>query len=147
MRMGVLDIGSNTGHLLVVDAFRGGPPVPAHSYKEPLRLTDHLDSSGAITEDGVERVGNQRDLLLIAPLVLAVCFVVLIVLLRSLVAPVLLLVINLTSAIAAIGAGAGSAGRLAGSGSSTSEGVRWSSRPGPMSRRTSPARYRSAPAG
>lgn len=58
MRMGVLDIGSNTGHLLVVDAFRGGPPVPAHSYKEPLRLTDHLDSSGAITEDGVERLGK-----------------------------------------------------------------------------------------
>jgi len=58
MRMGVLDIGSNTGHLLVVDAFRGGPPVPAHSYKEPLRLTDHLDSSGAFTEDGVERLGK-----------------------------------------------------------------------------------------
>ena len=56
--MGVLDIGSNTGHLLVVDAFRGGPPVPAHSYKEPLRLTDHLDSSGAIDEDGVARLGK-----------------------------------------------------------------------------------------
>lgn len=32
--------------------------MPAHSYKEPLRLTDHLDSSGAITEDGVERLGK-----------------------------------------------------------------------------------------
>lgn len=51
--MGVLDIGSNTGHLLVVDAFRGGPPVPAHSYKEPLRLTDHLDGKQAISEDGI----------------------------------------------------------------------------------------------
>jgi exopolyphosphatase/guanosine-5'-triphosphate,3'-diphosphate pyrophosphatase len=56
MRMGVLDIGSNTGHLLVVDAFRGGPPVPAHSYKEPLRLTEHLDGDQAISEDGISRL-------------------------------------------------------------------------------------------
>jgi exopolyphosphatase/guanosine-5'-triphosphate,3'-diphosphate pyrophosphatase len=56
MRMGVLDIGSNTGHLLVVDAFRGGPPVPAHSYKEPLRLAEHLDADQAVTEEGVARL-------------------------------------------------------------------------------------------
>ena len=56
MRMGVLDIGSNTGHLLVVDAFRGGPPVPAHSYKEPLRLAEHLDADNAVTEEGVSRL-------------------------------------------------------------------------------------------
>ena len=55
MRMGVLDIGSNTGHLLVVDAFRGGPPVAAYSYKEPLRLAEHLEH-GAVTEDGVRRL-------------------------------------------------------------------------------------------
>lgn len=54
--MGVLDIGSNTGHLLVVDAFRGGPPVPAHSYKEPLRLAEHLDADQAVTEEGVSRL-------------------------------------------------------------------------------------------
>ena len=52
----VLDIGSNTGHLLVVDAFRGGPPVPAHSYKEPLRLAEHLDADHAVTEEGVSRL-------------------------------------------------------------------------------------------
>lgn len=56
MRMGVLDIGSNTGHLLVVDAFRGGPPVPAHSYKEQLRLAEHLDADQAVSEDGVTRL-------------------------------------------------------------------------------------------
>jgi len=56
MRMGVLDIGSNTGHLLVVDAFRGGPPVPAHSYKEPLRLAEHLDADNAVTEEGISRL-------------------------------------------------------------------------------------------
>ena len=29
MRLGVLDIGSNTGHLLVVDAHDGAAPLPA----------------------------------------------------------------------------------------------------------------------
>nr|MCW2727314.1 exopolyphosphatase [Aeromicrobium sp.] len=56
MRMGVLDIGSNTGHLLVVDAFRGGPPVAAHSYKEPLRLAEHLDADQAVTPEGISRL-------------------------------------------------------------------------------------------
>ncbi|UYM06961.1 Ppx/GppA phosphatase family protein [Solicola gregarius] len=54
MRLGVLDIGSNTAHLLVVDAYRGAPPLPAYSYKDPLQLTDHLDDSGAVTPAGVD---------------------------------------------------------------------------------------------
>ena len=56
MRMGVLDIGSNTGHLLIVDAYRGGAPVPAHSFKEPLRLSEHLDATGAVDAEGVSRL-------------------------------------------------------------------------------------------
>ncbi len=51
--MGVLDIGSNTGHFLVVDARRGARPLPAYSYKEPLRLSEHLDAEGAVSEAGV----------------------------------------------------------------------------------------------
>lgn len=61
---------------------------------------------GATAEDVDARAGGTADLLLIAPLVLAVCFLVLLLLLRSLVAPLLLLAINLASAVAAIGAGA-----------------------------------------
>jgi exopolyphosphatase / guanosine-5'-triphosphate,3'-diphosphate pyrophosphatase len=53
MRLGVLDIGSNTGHLLVVDAHGGAAPMPAYSYKEPLRLAEHLDAQGAVSDDGV----------------------------------------------------------------------------------------------
>lgn len=53
MRLGVLDIGSNTGHLLVVDAHGGAAPLPAYSHKEPLRLAEHLDASGAITARGI----------------------------------------------------------------------------------------------
>jgi len=56
MRMGVLDIGSNTGHLLVVDGFRGGPPLPAFSFKETLRLAEHLDEDNAVSEVGIQRL-------------------------------------------------------------------------------------------
>jgi exopolyphosphatase/guanosine-5'-triphosphate,3'-diphosphate pyrophosphatase len=66
MRLGVLDIGSNTGHLLVVDAHGGAAPMPASSYKEPLRLAEHLDPDGAVTQEGVaalaEFVGNALEL-------------------------------------------------------------------------------------
>ncbi|MGM7699844.1 MMPL family transporter [Microbacterium sp. A84] len=61
---------------------------------------------GAIATDLDARAGNEQDLLLIAPLVLAVSFIVLLVLLRSVLAPVVLLLVNLVSAVAAIGAGA-----------------------------------------
>jgi RND superfamily putative drug exporter len=61
---------------------------------------------GAVATDLDARTGNEQDLMLIAPLVLAVSFIVLLVLLRSVVAPVLLLAVNLASAVAAIGAGA-----------------------------------------
>jgi exopolyphosphatase / guanosine-5'-triphosphate,3'-diphosphate pyrophosphatase len=54
MRLGVLDIGSNTGHLLVVDASGGAAPMPAYSHKEPLRLAEHLDGSGVVSDSGVE---------------------------------------------------------------------------------------------
>jgi len=57
VRLAVLDIGSNTGHLLVVDAHRGAAPLPASSIKQPLRLSEHIDSSGALDDAGV------RDLL------------------------------------------------------------------------------------
>jgi len=53
MRLGVLDIGSNTGHLLVVDAHGGAAPLPAYSYKESLRLAEHLDEGGAVTAKGM----------------------------------------------------------------------------------------------
>lgn len=53
MRLGVLDIGSNTGHLLVVDAHGGAAPLPAFSHKERLRLAEHLDGDGAVNDRGV----------------------------------------------------------------------------------------------
>ena len=61
---------------------------------------------GAVATDVDARAGNMEDLWTVAPLVLAISFLVLMFLLRSLVAPVLLLLVNLASAVAAIGAGA-----------------------------------------
>ncbi|WP_351231807.1 Ppx/GppA phosphatase family protein [Streptomyces sp. NPDC002133] len=56
MRLGVLDVGSNTVHLLVVDAHPGARPIPAHSHKAELRLAELLDGDGAIGPDGVDRL-------------------------------------------------------------------------------------------
>ncbi|MFE9626940.1 Ppx/GppA family phosphatase [Streptomyces sp. NPDC006527] len=56
MRLGVLDVGSNTVHLLVVDAHPGACPQPAHSHKAELRLAQLLDGSGAIGSEGVDKL-------------------------------------------------------------------------------------------
>lgn len=52
MRLGVLDIGSNTVHLLLVDAFPGARPTAYADHKRPMSLIQHLDDDGAITETG-----------------------------------------------------------------------------------------------
>ncbi|MBM3686062.1 MAG: Ppx/GppA family phosphatase [Actinobacteria bacterium] len=51
MRLGVLDIGSNTVHLLVVDAHQGAAPLPAWKSKITLRLAEHLGDDGRIDRD------------------------------------------------------------------------------------------------
>lgn len=49
-------MGSNTVHLLVVDAHPGARPLPAYSHKAELRLAELLDDSGAIGPEGVDRL-------------------------------------------------------------------------------------------
>ncbi|MEU2184784.1 Ppx/GppA phosphatase family protein [Streptomyces thermolilacinus] len=56
MRLGVLDVGSNTVHLLVMDAHPGARPLPAHSHKAELRLAELLDPDGSIGAPGVDRL-------------------------------------------------------------------------------------------
>jgi exopolyphosphatase / guanosine-5'-triphosphate,3'-diphosphate pyrophosphatase len=51
MRLGVLDVGSNTVHLLVVDAHQGGRPIPAFSHKAELRFGEHLDNENRLSEE------------------------------------------------------------------------------------------------
>jgi exopolyphosphatase/guanosine-5'-triphosphate,3'-diphosphate pyrophosphatase len=53
MRLGVLDVGSNTVHLLVVDAHRGAHPTPMSSEKSVLRLAEQV-RHGKLTKSGAE---------------------------------------------------------------------------------------------
>jgi exopolyphosphatase/guanosine-5'-triphosphate,3'-diphosphate pyrophosphatase len=60
--MGVLDIGSNTVHLLLVDAHYGAAPTPASKMKIPLRLAEHLTPSGDVDDEAVNAlIGFIRD--------------------------------------------------------------------------------------
>ncbi|MFD9829874.1 hypothetical protein ACFWXB_20550 [Tsukamurella tyrosinosolvens] len=52
MRLGVLDIGSNTVHLLVVDAHWGAHPTPMSSTKATLRLAEKIEPSGRLSQAG-----------------------------------------------------------------------------------------------
>jgi exopolyphosphatase/guanosine-5'-triphosphate,3'-diphosphate pyrophosphatase len=54
MRLAVLDVGSNTVHLLVVDAYRGARPLPAYSHKAELHLAEHLTDDGSIDGSGAD---------------------------------------------------------------------------------------------
>jgi exopolyphosphatase/guanosine-5'-triphosphate,3'-diphosphate pyrophosphatase len=56
MRLGVLDVGSNTVHFLVVDAHRGARPQPAFSHKAELKLADHLEDGGRLTHSGEKQL-------------------------------------------------------------------------------------------
>jgi exopolyphosphatase/guanosine-5'-triphosphate,3'-diphosphate pyrophosphatase len=58
MRLGVLDIGSNTVHLLVVDAVRDGRPDPATDESSTVRLMRYLDDDGRIDDDGVAALSD-----------------------------------------------------------------------------------------
>lgn len=56
MRLGVLDVGSNTVHLLIVDAHPGAHPEPMASHKSVLRLMRYLAPDGSITDEGVDAI-------------------------------------------------------------------------------------------
>jgi len=54
MRLAVLDVGSNTVHLLVVDAHLGAHPWPAHSVKAVLRLAEQIGKDGRLSKSGAD---------------------------------------------------------------------------------------------
>ncbi|MDX2542756.1 Ppx/GppA family phosphatase [Streptomyces sp. WI04-05B] len=55
MRMSVLDVGSNTVRLMVADT-RNGVPLPAHTAKWRLRLSEQVEHDGVIPEESVHRL-------------------------------------------------------------------------------------------
>jgi len=56
MRLGVLDVGSNTVHLQVVDTALGARPIPTFNYKEELKLTQFIDDQNLISDEGIEKL-------------------------------------------------------------------------------------------
>ncbi|MGE5289867.1 MAG: hypothetical protein ACM3ML_22300 [Micromonosporaceae bacterium] len=56
MRLGVLDVGSNTVHLLVVDAHQGARPLAAYSHKAELRLADHIGEGNRLSRAGADQL-------------------------------------------------------------------------------------------
>jgi exopolyphosphatase / guanosine-5'-triphosphate,3'-diphosphate pyrophosphatase len=56
VRLGVLDVGSNTVHLLVVDAHPGAAPLPAASVKTSLKLAELVLADGTLGADGAARL-------------------------------------------------------------------------------------------
>ena len=56
MRLGVLDVGSNTVHLQVVDTHPGARPNPTFNYKEELRLTEFLNDKNEISDEGIDHL-------------------------------------------------------------------------------------------
>ncbi|MFF6996750.1 Ppx/GppA family phosphatase [Streptomyces sp. NPDC008313] len=55
MRVSVLDVGSNTVRLMVADA-EGGVPLPVHTAKWRLRLSEQVEPGGPIPEECVRQL-------------------------------------------------------------------------------------------
>ncbi|MPY56575.1 Ppx/GppA phosphatase family protein, partial [Streptomyces spongiae] len=55
MRISVVDVGSNTVRLVVADA-EGGVPLPVHTAKWRLRLSEHVAHGGRIPDESVQRL-------------------------------------------------------------------------------------------
>jgi len=56
MRLGVLDVGSNTVHLQIVDTSPGARPNPTFNYKEELKLTQYISSDNLVSDEGIEKL-------------------------------------------------------------------------------------------
>ncbi|MEV6840591.1 Ppx/GppA family phosphatase [Streptomyces sp. NPDC051133] len=55
MRVSVVDAGSNTVRLVIADV-EGGVPLPVHTVKWKLRLSEHVGPDGTIADEAVEQL-------------------------------------------------------------------------------------------
>lgn len=56
MRIGVLDVGSNSVHLKIVEVAPGDPPRTVTSVKHRTRLAEEIEADGSISENAVDRL-------------------------------------------------------------------------------------------
>jgi exopolyphosphatase/guanosine-5'-triphosphate,3'-diphosphate pyrophosphatase len=54
--LGVLDVGSNSVKLQVIDGRAGAPPLPTSAFKDGVKLAERTDGNGAITDEGTRRL-------------------------------------------------------------------------------------------
>ncbi len=54
MRLAVLDIGSNSVKLQIIDAYPGAPPLPIFGSRWPFRIAENLDEDGALSPAGTK---------------------------------------------------------------------------------------------
>jgi len=52
VRIGVLDVGSNSAQLQVVEASPGAPPLPTHAVKQATLLGEAIEPDGSISGRG-----------------------------------------------------------------------------------------------
>ncbi|QFG20739.1 hypothetical protein [Actinomadura sp. WMMB 499] len=58
MRIGVLDVGSNSAHLKIVDLVEGEPPRTVATLKHPTRLARAIGPDGVIDDEAVRLLGG-----------------------------------------------------------------------------------------
>lgn len=56
MRLGVLDVGSNSVKLQIADGRSGAPPLETSVFKDTVRLAERETDDGVIDQAGVERL-------------------------------------------------------------------------------------------
>jgi exopolyphosphatase/guanosine-5'-triphosphate,3'-diphosphate pyrophosphatase len=56
MRVAVLDVGSNSAHLKIVELVAGEPPLPVRTVKRKTRLAESIDQQGAVAVEAVDRL-------------------------------------------------------------------------------------------
>src|SRR3954452_22141959 len=61
MRVGVLDVGSNSIKLQVVDAAPGKPPLPVRAFKDRVALAQGAPRSGEIRPNALKRIISSID--------------------------------------------------------------------------------------
>src|SRR4051794_39703323 len=54
MRLGVVDVGSNTAHLSIIEGSKGTPPLPAYSTRTRLHLAERINPDGCLPDDAVD---------------------------------------------------------------------------------------------
>src|SRR4051794_14073437 len=56
MRIGVLDVGSNSVKLQIIDAGAGQPPLPVHAYTTAVKLAERGNHSGEISDRALKQL-------------------------------------------------------------------------------------------